>query len=430
MQCSQSSSSQPERKVSLYSPVAVWLLRLLTGGLFVMSGFVKGVDPWGSVIKISEYLTVWGLDIPHPVITGAAFALGTFEFVWGSLLVAGCYRRVSVWMLTLMMAFMLPLTLYIAIYSPVDDCGCFGDFIILSNTATFLKNVAISACLIYLICYNTRVAGLYIPYVQWLIGGIVTFYIFCVELYGYNIQPLIDFRQYAPGTSLLDTHDDSETVYGYIYERDGKRETFEIDNLPDSTWTFVDRILLEGSELTSDGFTILSDGDDITADVIDYDSPIFIVTIPEFDSNIDLSYTYVINELSDFINSKGGYLMALIGGNDDDIEHWKDISMASYMVHQADPKMLKELARGNAALVFVDQGVVKWKRTLSSVSYSLVTDTPKSELLKALDPENSYMLKLLTTAYVIILLVILALDHSGKTIALHIRKSRLAKSKN
>ena len=161
MQSSQSSNSPRENKNTLrerlYHPVAVWIVRILIGAVFILSGFVKGIDPWGSFIKINEYFTVWGWDIPRSLVTCAAFALGAFEFIWGMLLLLGCYRRASVWLLSLIMAVMLPLTLYIAVWSPVDDCGCFGDFLILSNTATFIKNLFISAGLLYLIIYNTRV---------------------------------------------------------------------------------------------------------------------------------------------------------------------------------------------------------------------------------------------------------------------------------
>lgn len=440
MQSLQSSSSptrpRPTLSERLYHPAAVWIIRLIIGATFILSGFVKGIDPWGSVIKISEYFTVWGWDVPRTLITCAAFALGAYEFVWGCLLLLGCYRRASVWLLTLMMAGMLPLTFYIALFSPVDDCGCFGDFLILSNTATFVKNLFITAGLVYLIMYNTRVQGLFFPYVQWIVGGLVTLYILIIEFYGYNIQPLIDFRQYAIGTELVsnqtdDETDDSdssgETVYEYIYSKDGEERTFTIDALPDSTWTFIDRRLVSGGEMTTDGFTVLEDGEEITADVIDTEAEQFIVTIPDI-NNVDLSYTYLINELNDFITERGGSLVALINSDEQGLERWKDISMASYPIYQADPKMLKELARGNAALVYLKGGVVKWKRTLSSIGYTFVTETHPDRLIRSLDPETGYVLKLVTTPFVIILLVMLALDRSGKLLAWHLARRRRRKA--
>ena len=106
MQSSQSSNSPkptdtPHRPLRerLYHPAAVWLLRILIGATFIMSGFVKGIDPWGSVIKISEYFTVWGWDVPRSLVTCAAFALGAYEFVWGFMVLLGCYRRAAVWLL-------------------------------------------------------------------------------------------------------------------------------------------------------------------------------------------------------------------------------------------------------------------------------------------------------------------------------------------
>lgn len=435
MQSSQSSNSPKPTDTPqlrrLYHPAAVWVLRILIGTTFIISGFVKGIDPWGSVIKIGEYFTVWGWDVPRSLVTCAAFALGAYEFVWGSLLLLGCYRRASVWLLSAMMAVMLPLTLYIALYSPVDDCGCFGDFIILSNTATFIKNIFISAALVYLIIYNTRVSGMFFPYVQWIVGGLVTFYIITIELYGYNIQPLIDFRQYTAGTTLLppDTEedDDMETVYEYTYSRDGREETFTIDALPDSTWTFVSRRLVSGGEMKTDGFTIIEDGEDITADVIDGETEQFLITIPDI-NNVDLSYTYLINELNDFITGRGGSLIALINSDEAGMEHWKDISMASYPIYQAEPKMLKELARGNAAIIYLDKGTVKWKRTLSSIGYTFITETHPDKLIHSLNPETGFVLKLVTTPFVIILLIFLALDRSGKLLAWHLARRKKSPS--
>ncbi|MDE7475120.1 MAG: DoxX family membrane protein, partial [Duncaniella sp.] len=159
------SSSSPRRIDFIYHPALVWLCRLLVGGTFVLSGFVKSIDPWGSFYKIAEYIDVWGLDIPSSFEVLGAFALGGFEFVAGFLVMFGCYRRAGVWLLLLMMAFLLPLTLYIVVADPVADCGCFGDFIILSNTATFVKNIVLTLLLVYLALFNTRVGGLFVPYI-------------------------------------------------------------------------------------------------------------------------------------------------------------------------------------------------------------------------------------------------------------------------
>ena len=184
--------------------------------------------------------------------------------------------------------------------------------------------------LICLILSNTKVSGAFIPYIQWIVGGLVTIYILTIELYGYNVQPLIDFRQYSIGTSLIPSESDDEdsgaTVYEFTYSKDGEERTFTIDSLPDSTWTFVSRRLIGGNVLSTDGFTIVEDGEDITADIIDPDTEQFIITIPDID-NVDLSYTYLINELNDFISGRGGSLVALINSDEEGLERWKDISM-------------------------------------------------------------------------------------------------------
>lgn len=411
----------------LYHPAVVWLLRIIVGATFVMSGFVKSVDPWGSVIKIGEYLNVWGWDIPSALVTCGAFMLGGVEFVFGILLFLGCYRRISVWILFAMMCVMLPLTLYIAIANPVADCGCFGEFIILSNPATFVKNIFLTLFLVYLLMFNRRVSGLFIPYVQWVVGGVVTFYILAVAFYSYNVQPMIDFRRFAPETHLINTAEDEEDgdepVFEYVYERDGKRETFMIDALPDSTWQFVERHLLNGTTEVSDGFTIIEDGEDIAPDVISQEGEQFIVTIPDI-NKVDLSCTYLINELNEFITERGGSLIALVNSDEAGIEWWQDISMASYPIYNTEPNLIKELARGNAALVYLNNGVVKWKRTLSSISYSFVTETPASQLIADLEPQPGFVLETFTFVAGATLLVILFFDRSGKLVAWLIRRRK------
>lgn len=431
MPYSESSNSLKSWTERLYHPAVVWLFRLLVGATFVLSGFVKSIDPWGSFYKISEYFEVWNMDIPASLEVLAAFLLGGAEFVLGCLLLFGCYRRVAVWLLLAMMAFMLPLTLYIAVADPVADCGCFGDFLVLSNTVTFVKNIFLTLMLVYLAAFNSRVEGLFIAYIQWVIGGLLSLYILIIALYGYNIQPLLDFRRFSPGTDLLagvtsgDEADgeDEEPVYEFIYEKDGREETFTIDNLPDSTWTFVDRKVIGGIEHASDGFSVIEDGEEIAQDIIDTEGEQFLVTIPDMRS-VDLSYTYLLNELNDYIKARGGTLVALVNGDKSSIDWWRDISMASYPIYSAEATMIKELARGRAAIVYLRDGVVEWKRSLSSINYSFVTETQVENIIQELNPETSYVLNTLTAIFASVIFIIMILDRSGRLLSWHIKRRR------
>ena len=426
MQSSQSSNSRSSRLDRFFHPAVVWVLRFLVGAVFILSGFTKSIGPWGSFYKIGEYLEAWGWDIPSSFIVMGAFLLGGIEFVVGFLLLLGCYRRSAVWILLLMMAFMLPLTLYIAVANPVADCGCFGDFLVISNTATFIKNIFLTAMLVYLVPFNHRAEGLFVPYVQWIVGGLLSLYILIVALYGYNVQPLIDFRRFAPGTELLSTTgtDESGDVdFEFIYEKDGRKESFTIDNLPDSTWTFIDRKLLSGSEDISDGFSVIVDGEDVAPEIIDTETDQFVVTIPELRA-VDLSYTYLLNELNDYISERGGSMVALVNGDDKGIEWWRDVSMASYPIYSAEPTLIKELARGRAAIVYLHEGVVEWKRTLSSISYSFVTETPPGEITDRLNPATGYVLNTLTLIFAAIIVVIMILDRSGRLVGWLIKRRK------
>lgn len=206
------------------------MLRILVGGTFVVSGLSKAIDVWGGMYKFQEYFTVWGLDIPGSLTLAASVCLSLWEALLGTMLLLGCYRRSSSWLLLATMLFMLPLSVYIYLVDPVADCGCFGDFIILPNSMTMYKNIALTIMLLFLAIFNRKVVGLISPYIQWMAGFVVLVYLIAVCLVGYNIQPMIDFRGYPEGTMLAtssvseNNEDDENVVFEFIYEKNGEQK--------------------------------------------------------------------------------------------------------------------------------------------------------------------------------------------------------------
>lgn len=413
-----------------YFPLTVWMLRILVGGVFIISGLAKAIDIWGFVFKIEEYLSVWHMMQPRSLVLMGAILLSGYEFVFGLLLLLGCYKRVAVWALTATMAVMLPLSLYLAVANPVTDCGCFGDFWVISNTLTFVKNLIITAALIALLWLNPRLhQGLFQPAIQWIVGAIISLYIVIVALYGYNIQPMIDFRPYPIGARLLppDTDaaedadiDDSDIIF--TYSKDGREEQFTLDNLPDSTWTFVSRT--EPAQKTTSGsvFTVYDrDGNDVTSEAISDEGREPLLVIPE-PRLIDISYTYFLNELKQWADSSDVRMVCLIADDRRAMDFLQDVSMATYDIYGVEDTKLKELVRGTMSLVELDNGVVRAKYSLSSIDSPILVDGPKgADLTSRMAPHPQKWFNLLTGGLAALLLFIFLFQSLILTINSRIR---------
>ncbi|MCM1483095.1 MAG: DoxX family protein [Muribaculaceae bacterium] len=415
---------------------AVWTLRILIGALFVTSGFAKTIDIWGFIYKIEEYLNVWGFQQPRSLVLTAATLMSSAEMVLGLMLMIGCYRRAAVWLLLAMMAGLLPLSAYIWIMNPVSDCGCFGDMLVISNSATFWKNIVITIGLCYLALTNEKVAGLFHAYSQWILAVSASIYAVILSLIGYTVQPMIDFRSFPIGRQLSvdDAEDESEPdeVFEFIYEKDGHTETFTEDCLPDSTWTFVDRKLISGTSPTDRTDLIVYDesGQDVTPEAIAAEGEQILIVVPQGD-RADVSFTYMINELQRFIEARGGSLIELASFPDSEgLEYWKDLSMASFPIYSAESTVLKELSRGAMSAVLVKDGRIAWKRTLGSIDIDMLDGENADILMSApVNPPLKTWLRNLTVCLAGLYIFVFIIDRSALLLKWRERRARKAAAK-
>ncbi|MDE7115278.1 MAG: hypothetical protein K2O56_02495 [Muribaculaceae bacterium] len=348
-----------------------WIIRELTAAVFIFSGFVKAIDPWGTLYKVEDYLAVMGISIWPNLVTVGVFFLCAIEFFIGVCLALGCFRRGSAIMSLALMCFMLPLTLWIAVFNPVADCGCFGDAYIISNWATFWKNVVLFAFTLWLVRYNRYCACIITPAIQWIAFIVTALFICLIELAGYLYQPLIDFRPFKTGSALAEHIDSHEPEYVFTYAKDGVSKDFTIENLPDENegWIFVDRKPTSGEETVpeADGFHIWDGDEDVTEEVLADDEDRILLLMPDM-GNVSISTTWKINSLYDWATRHGIDMIAAVSGTDAEIENWNDLSMPDYPIYTADDTAIKELARGNPAVVYVKKGIVEWKSTLRAIN--------------------------------------------------------------
>ncbi len=363
----------------------VWLLRIILGVTFMISGLAKAIDIYGFIFKLEEYFVVWNITVPRQISVASALFLSGFEFVCGLMLAVGAYKRVIVWLLTAFMTLMLLLTFYIWIADPVSDCGCFGDFIKLSNAATFWKNVLIIILIIPLLYYNRKIKGFYHPATQWGALVLASFYILLIGLYGYNVQPIVDFRSFKVNTPLISESDNDSSGnedFVFIYENNGIKKEFSIDSLPDESWTFVDRKPLFSSKDTLSKTELMArtyDGASANEILSDTTKNYLIIAAANPD-DVDMPTSFYINRIAELVNNIDNSTtetIELIGAtSQNQIETFQRRTMTESEVFISEPTVIKELARGTVSLIYTEHGIIKWKRTMQSLNYDAFRSDP------------------------------------------------------
>lgn len=226
----------------------VLALQLLVGAVFVFSGFVKVVDPLGGLYKVTDYLNAFHWEALKPLGFAGMTAMSAVEFTLGFALLLGLRQKLTTLGVLAFMVFYTPLTLYLALYNPVSDCGCFGDALVITNWQTFWKNVALLAATIAiwrLLPYSKR--G-FCPKAEWAVMAYAFLFQIGISIYCFQNLPVIDFRAYKIGANIqegMEVPDGApQDVYKttLIYAKDGVQQEFTMENYPkgDTAWKFVD----------------------------------------------------------------------------------------------------------------------------------------------------------------------------------------------
>ena len=344
------------------------LSRTILAITFLFSGFVKAVDPLGTVYKIEDYLKAFGGFFTDllPLAGVAAVCLIAVEWLLGICMFANIRTQWTSWISLAFYLVMTPLTLWIALTNPVSDCGCFGDALVLTNWQTFWKNIVLLSLVIVLLVCRKAIPQTFSWWAEIVIAGIGLGALISIMCYSYNHLPPMDFRPYKIGNhipTLMEIPEDAEPdVYEttLIYEKDGKQETFTLENYPkgDSTWHFVDQksvLVKKGYEAPIHDFEILTmDFEDITYDILESEEAVTLIAMYDL-KKTDLKQIDKVKALLE--SNQPCYL--LTGSGEEEIENFcmeHGIDEQSFCT--IDPVTLKTIVRANPGVFVVQNGTI------------------------------------------------------------------------
>ena len=353
---------------------AVNVCRFVLAATFIFSGYVKAIDPLGTLYKLKDYAAAMSLNglLPDWALVGVAIALGALEFALGVFMLFAVRRHVVSRITLAFMAAMTVLTLWIFVADPVKDCGCFGDALKLTNGETLLKNIVLIACAALVAWRPADMARFISRSNQWIVRYYTVAYIVITSVYSLYTLPIFDFRPYHVGTNIKqgmeipEGAEQPEFESTFLLRKNGETREFTLDNYPDSTWEYVDTRTVQtkkGYEPPIHDFalTTCDTGEDITEQVLTKKGYTFLLVSPRLAVADDSNFGD-IDQIYEYAEENGADFYCVTASANDEIERWRDLTGAEYHFCNADETTLKTMIRSNPGLMLLKDGTIigKW----------------------------------------------------------------------
>lgn len=349
--------------------VLVNVCRLLLALALMLSGFLKAVDPMGGVYKLQEYATAFSFHgISDAWLQAASMAQAAVEFLIGLYLLMGVYRCVVPLMALVLMSLFTPFSLYLWVSGVVTDCGCFGESIIMSNGATFAKNVVLLLLAVLVFVKRSLFIGKLDSKVRWVLALFSLVYIFALQTVAVNHLPLIDAGDYVIGNNIRSMVEYTPGDYRYmsVYRKDRTEIALPVDSVPGEDWEFVktySELLNPGTEPLIGNFSFVDwEYDMDVADELLADTGYVYIVVVEDVEKASVTHIDRINDLYDYCLAGDLRFCAVSSSDEDALAMWAKRTGAEYTVCWADRVLLRSMVHANPGVVVLKNGVVvgKW----------------------------------------------------------------------
>jgi uncharacterized membrane protein YphA (DoxX/SURF4 family) len=344
------------------------LSRLLTGAVFVFSGFVKGVDPMGTAFKLQDYFSAYGTTWASDYSLVLSIFLCTLEFFIGVALIFSLRIRITAWLLLLIMLFFTLLTFYDALYSPVTDCGCFGDAIKLTNWETFYKNLILMLPTLVVFINRSQFKPMLMPVHQQILAVVFIGAFVWMSVYQYLNEPFIDFRPWKIGNRMLpDPEAEMRVFVKYQNKETGEIREYLSPNFPWNdpewlaTWDFLDQRIEYDSDHIVHGLMAEDEfGNDFTQFLLGSDAMFVIVSWDV--SKASAKGWNKASTLIEMLTEANHHIAILTASLPEEFREIQKKYGLDANVFFADGTTLKTMIRSNPGLMLFHKGFVagKW----------------------------------------------------------------------
>ena len=340
---------------------------------FLVSGFFKAIDPWGTILSVKNYLVAYDITLPEWAVIAFSIWLCGTELMMGCMLLFKVRIRMVSIFSVLSMIFFTILTFLSATFFPVEDCGCFGELWKLTPWQSFAKNLLL---LPMAICFWYR----YRPDSVFAFSKL-EFFLMCfffafamsVGVYSYYHLPMIDMLPYKVGTNIAEEMANARTkemsenvVLVYRNIRTGKLREFSLDDKAwhnDKRWEWVEtRVENDNTDVEPMilEFYISNQEGDKTSELLAKKGRLYMLCLMSFERiTDDIKERFLAVER--YADQHGGEVVYLTP------EHLPLNAPAS--LYNIDSKTMKTMLRADYGLVVLDDGIVVEKYNYRDIPY-------------------------------------------------------------
>lgn len=355
-----------------------YVCRIVLACTFILSGFTKVVDPWGTAMKVNEYLSIYGLESLLPASMTFSIWLCGAELMMGCMLLFKVrIRLISIFALV-SMSFFTVLTLLSATLIPVEDCGCFGEALKLTPWQTFFKNLALLP-MAFAVWWRYRPDRIFaFKPLEILLTCLFFSMAMYLGYYCYIHLPLIDFLPYKVGVNIREAMEapaeepsEVETVLVYRNLETGRLHEFSLD---DTEWQ--DTVRWEWVDTRTTGappsirplvseFALRDDGADVTEEVLTAPGRLYMLCVTSFDA-LPRRCARRMARLVERAAGEGARVVCLTpqplyGAS------WYDFGTGDVHCYNIDASTMKTMLRAENGLVVLDDGTITVKRNCRDI---------------------------------------------------------------